>query len=299
LSYRSGIGLSVRTAMAGFAALAVWGGRAEIASAQESGRLLETAGVSDVDGGGGGGLAQWAPITGYGTRDAIGANLHATYVGLTDFGLASAGASAGFYDRLEVSYAHDWFDTGSAGGRLGLGNGYQFHLDVAAAKLRLLGNLVYDQDSWQPEISVGVQFKAADRQAVLHAIGASSPDGVDAYIAATKLFLAESLLLNATLRATKANQFGLLGFGGDRDRDYSLQFEGSAALLLSRHLAIGAEIRTKPDNLGFAREGNAYDLFAAYFISKNLSATLAFVALGPIARQGDQNGVYLSLQTGF
>jgi hypothetical protein len=111
--------------------------------------------------------------------------------------------------------------------------------------------------------------------------------------------LAESLLLNATLRATKANQFGLLGFGGDRDRDYSLQFEGSAALLLSRHLAIGAEIRTKPDNLGFAREGNAYDLFAAYFISKNLSATLAFVALGPIARQGDQNGVYLSLQTGF
>jgi len=27
--------------------------------------------------------------------------------------------------------------------------------------------------------------------------------------------------------------------------------------------------------------------------------TLAFVDLGPIARQGEQNGFYLSVQTGF
>ena len=101
------------------------------------------------------------------------------------------------------------------------------------------------------------------------------------------------------MRATRANQFGILGFGGDRGGGYSAQFEGSAAYLVTRHLAVGAEIRSKPDNLGFAREGTAYDVFAAYFLSKNLSATLAFVALGPIARQGDQNGIYVSLQTGF
>jgi hypothetical protein len=269
------------------------------AHAQESGRLLATSGVSQVEGAAGGGLAPWAVITGYGTRDAVGANLHATYAGLGDFGLTGAGASVGLYDRLELSYAHAWFDTRSAGGRLGLGNGYNFQMDVVGAKLRLLGDVVYDQDSWLPEISVGTQFKATDSHPVLKAIGAKSPDGVDFYVAATKLFLAESLLVNATIRATKANQFGLLGFGGDRNDSTSAQFEGSAALLLSKRLAVGAELRTKPDNLGFARESTAYDLFAAYFVTKNVSLTLAFVDLGQIARQGEQNGFYLSVQTGF
>ncbi len=282
-------------AMAAAAILALAGA----ACAQESGRLLATSGFSQVEGAGGGGLTPWALITGYGTRDAIGADLHGTYVQLNDFGLTSLGAAAGFYDRVELSYAHEWFDTGSAGARLGLGRGYQFHLDVVGAKLRLAGDAVYDQDSWLPEISAGVQAKAADRHAVLQAIGAQSPDGADFYLSATKLFLAESLLLSATVRATKANQFGLLGFGGDRDRAYSAQFEGSAAYLLTRRLALGAEFRTKPDNLGFAREGPAFDIFGAYFISKHLSATLAFVALGPVARQGDQNGAYVSLQAGF
>jgi hypothetical protein len=172
-------------------------------------------------------------------------------------------------------------------------------MDVVGAKLRLLGDIVYDQDSLLPEISVGTQFKAADSHSILKAVGARSPDGADFYVAATKLFLAESLLVNATIRATKANQFGLLGFGGDRDNSYSAQFEGSVALLLSKRMAVGAELRTKPDNLGFARESGAYDIFAAYFLTKNVSLTAAFVDLGPIARQGEQNGFYLSLQTGF
>ena len=267
--------------------------------AQDSGRLLATSGVSQIEGAAGGGLAPWAVITGYGTRDALGGNLHATYVGLGDFGLGSAGASIGLYDRLELSYAHEWFDTRDAGGRLGIGHGYTFNMDVVGAKLRLRGNVVYDQDSFLPEISVGTQFKASGSPSLLHALGAKSPDGVDFYLAATKLFLAEGLLVNATIRATKANQFGLLGFGGDRHGGYSAQFEGSTALLLSKRLAIGAELRTKPDNLGFARETTAYDAFAAYFVTKNVSFTLAFVDLGQIARQGEQNGFYLSLQTGF
>ena len=269
------------------------------AHAQESGRLLATSGVTQLEGAGGGGLVPWALITGYGTRDAVGANIHYTFAYLPDFTLNSAGAAVGLYDRVELSYAHQWFDTREAGARLGLGAGYQFHLDVAGIKVRLLGDVVYDQDRWMPEISVGAQFKTADRHAVLSAIGARSPSGVDFYASATKLFLAQSLLVNATLRATEANQFGLLGFGGDRHEGYSLEFEGSAALLLTRKLAIGGEVRTKPDNLRFAHEGPAFDAFAAYFVTKNLSATLAFVSFGPIAQQKDQNGVYLSLQAGF
>jgi hypothetical protein len=269
------------------------------AFAQDSGRLLATSGVSQLEGAGGGGLVPWALITGYGTNDAVGANIHYTGVVLPDFTLHSAGAAIGLYDRVELSYAHEMFLTGAAGQRLGLGKDYQFNLDIAGAKLRVLGDAVYDQDSWLPQIALGTEFKTADSHNILKAISAGSPSGVDFYAAATKLFLAQSLLVNATIRETKANQFGLLGFGGDRSNGYRTEFEGSVALLLRRDLAVGAEIRTKPDNLHFAKEGNAYDAFLAYFFNKTVSATLAFVSLGPIARQGNQNGAYFSLQCGF
>jgi hypothetical protein len=267
--------------------------------AQESGKLLATGGVSQVEGAGGGGLVPWALITGYGTRDAVGGDAHFTYVGLPDFTLSTAGAAVGIHDRLELSFAHAWFDTGSTGAKLGLGKGYQLQMDVIGAKLKLVGDAVYDQDSWMPQIAIGTQFKAADRHALIAAIGGHSPDGVDIYISATKIFLAQSLLLDATVRATKANQFGLLGFGGDRDNGYSPEFEGSAALLLSRNFAVGSEFRDKPNNLSFAKEGPSYDVFGAYFLSKNLSLTAAYVNLGPIVLQQNQQGFYLSLQGGF
>ena len=267
--------------------------------APESGKLLATAGVTELEGAGGGGLVPWALITGYGTRDAVGANAHYTYVHLSDFDLHSAGAAIGLYDRLELSYAHQWFDTGEAGGRLGLGRGFTFEQDIAGAKVRLFGDAVYGQDSWLPQVAAGAMYKSSDNGAVLRAVGARSAEGVDFYLAATKLFLAQSLLIDLTVRGTRANQFGLLGFGGDRTGGYTAQAEGSAALLLRRDFAIGAEFRTMPDNLRFAREDAAFDAFAAWFVSKNVSATLAYVQLGRVAGQGTQNGIYLSLQAGF
>jgi hypothetical protein len=267
--------------------------------AQESGRLLATSGVTQLEGSAGGGLVPWAVIAGYGTRDAIGATAHYTFDKLPDFTLHDAGLAVSFNNRLELSYTHAWFNTGATGAKLGLGDGFQFQLDVVGAKLRLLGDVVYDQDTWLPQIAVGAQGKFAAHADLLKAVGARSANGADVYVSATKLFLAESLLLDATVRATRANQFGLLGFGGDRTQGYTAQFEGSAAVLLRRDFAIGAELRTKPDNLGFAHEGNAYDIFAAYFLNKNLAATAAFTALGPIANQGNQNGFYLSLTGSF
>ncbi len=273
--------------------------QAAAGQALESGRMLATSGVSQLEGAGGGGLVPWALITGYGTRDAVGGNVHGTYVRLPDFSLGSGGAAIGLYDRVELSYAHEYLDTGSTGGKLGIGNGYAFNEDVLGVKIRLLGDAVYDQDSWLPQVAAGTEFKDTGNQAVLHAIGAKSSRGVDFYVAATKLFLAQSLLVDATVRLTKANQFGLLGFGGDRDAGYSFEFEGSAAYLVTRNLALGAEIRTKPDNLRFSHEGPAVDAFAAYFFTKNLSTTVAYVGLGEVARQHGQNGVYVSLQAGF
>jgi Protein of unknown function (DUF3034) len=265
----------------------------------DEGRLLATGGVSAVEGEGGGGLAPWALITGYGTRDGVGVTLHHTYVGLPDYQLIAPGIAVGLFDRLELSYAWQAFDTEATGAALKLGQGFTFHQNIFGAKLKLVGDAVYDQDSWLPQIAVGLQHKENDRGAVIAAVGGSNSVGTDYYLAATKLFLAQSLLTNVTLRATKANQFGILGFGGDRHDDYSAQIEASAAYLLSRKLAFGGEIRTKPNNLGVAKEEAAFDVFAAYFLNKNLSLTAAYVNLGNIVLHDHQDGAYLSLQAGL
>lgn len=265
----------------------------------DSGRLLATGGVSQVEGAAGGGLTPWAVIAGYGSRDAIGANAHYTYIGLADYTLHAPGIAVGFFDRLELSYSYQTFNTRNVGALLGLGQGYEFHQHVAGAKVRLIGDAVYDQDSWLPQISAGVQFKSNDRDAVIAAVGGRSNTGIDYYVSATKLFLAQSLLANVTFRATKANQFGILGFGGDRHNSYTPQIEGSLAYLISRKFAVGAEYRTKPDNLNIAKENNAWDIFAAYFLTKNLSLTAAYVNLGNIVVKDNQGGYYLSLQAGF
>lgn len=263
------------------------------------GKLLLTNGVSSVEGAAGGGLATWALIAGNETRDGIGGSTHATLAALPDFDLKSAGAAIGINDRVELSYAYQRFDTRAAGAALGLGRGFVFAQHIIGAKLRLAGDAVWDQDRWLPQLAIGVQHKIADQDAVIHAVGGRSSSGTDVYLSATKLLLARSLVVSTTLRATKANQFGLLGFGGDRRRGYSAEVEGSAGLLLTRSLLVGAELRTKPDNLGFAREQKAADVFAAWAIARHASITAAFVDLGDIATVRRQRGAYLSLQGSF
>jgi hypothetical protein len=265
----------------------------------DSGKLLGTAGVSEIEGAGGGGLTPWALITGYETRNAIGANAHYTFINTPSFTLHSTGAAIGLFDRFEVSYAREFFDTRATGAKLGLGSGFTFTEDVFGAKLRIAGDAVYDQDRWLPQLAIGVQYKRNNDPRVIRAIGGKSADGVDVYVGATKLLLANSLLLNATLRGTRANQIGILGFGGDRNDAYQLEFEGSAAVLLTRKLALGAEYRHKPNNLGFAAEDRWIDIFLAYWPTRNVSFTLAFVDLGSVAGQPHQRGIYLSSQFGF
>jgi hypothetical protein len=271
----------------------------ESAALFDDGKLLATGGVSNLEGAGGGGLATWALISGYGTRDGAGLNAHATYIALPDYSLWTEGATIGLFDRVELSYAHLTFDTQNVGAALGLGKGFEFHQDVVGAKVKLIGDAVYDQDSLLPQIAVGAQYKSTDHVDVLHAVGAKSGEGTDFYVTATKLFLAQSLLVDATVRETRANQFGILGFGGDKDANYSTQFEGSAAYLFSRNIAAGAEIRTRPDNLGIAKEDAAWDIFIAYFIDKHVSVTAAYLDLGNIVIKDHQQGLYLSLQVGL
>jgi hypothetical protein len=265
----------------------------------ESGKLLATGGVSNLEGAGGGGISNWALITGYGTRDSIGGNAHFTYAPLSDFSVRETGAALGFFNRVELSYSHLWFDTGNTGAKLGLGQGFTFEQDVVGVKTRLFGDAVYDQDTWLPQFSAGVQYKTTNHAPILEAIGARGHDGVDLYLAATKLFLSESLLVNGTLRLTKANEIGILGFGGPRQDGYQPEFEGSIAYLLAKNIAVGAEYRTMPHNLGFSKESDWKTVYAAWFISKNASITVAYANLGTVATFKDQQGVYVSAQIGF
>ena len=191
--------------------------------------------------------------------------------------------------------------------------------------MRVAAEPVLDADTWMPQIAVGLQYKDNDEGDFVKSavVGAKSDHGTDFYVAATKLLLDKNLLLNGTLRFTKANQFGLLGFGGDKHDNYRPQLEVSAAYLLTKKVAIGAEYRMKPDNLSSPlnpalapltgssnsinlKEDDAFDVFVAYAPTKNISLTAAYVNLGNIATVdavgadfGKQEGIYLSAQVGF
>lgn len=268
------------------------------------GKLLATGGVSQVEGAAGGGLTPWALISGYGSRDSYGGNVHYTRLATQDYGLAAFGVAAGFGDKLEVSLARQEF-TGS----LAPLDALSIKQDIFGLKLRVAGDAVYAQDSLMPQLAIGLQYKrnlgigglGALGVTNVKQLGAKNDSGVDWYLSATKISLEHSLLLNGTLRFTRANQMGLLGFGGDKRDSYQAMFEASAAWLVRRDLALGVEYRMKPENLGVDHEKDYYDVFLAWFPNKHLSATLAYVNLGDITifNPKNQRGWYLSVQAGF
>jgi len=270
----------------------------------DMGRLLATGGVSTVEGAAGGGITPWALIAGYGTRDSYGANVHDTYLSTQDFSLNSYGVAVGIRDRVEFSLATQDFKADN-----GPLNGLNIKQNIFGAKVKLIGDAVYDQDSWMPQISIGAEYKRNEGlsgliNAPVTALGAKKTSGTDYYVSATKIYLEQSLLANVTIRATEANQMGLLGFGGDLHDGYQAEFEGSLAYLLTKNWVIGTEYREKPHNLSADNERAYYDAFVAWFHNKNVSVTLAYANLGSIvapvtANNDSQKGVYLSLQAGF
>ena len=277
---------------------------AQSQASPDMGKLLATGGVSQVEGAGGGGIVPWALITGYGTRDSWGANAHYTYISTQDYKLDTYGVAIGLADRVELSVASQSFK-----GSLAPLDNLILKQDILGIKVKLTGDAVYEQDSWLPQIAVGAMYKDNKGVKGLGALGVTSvtqlgakdDSGYDYYVAATKILLEQSLLLNLTLRATKANQMGLLGFGGDQGDSRKVMPEVSAAYLINRHLAVGAEYRRKPHNLGVDPEKAYYDAFVAWFPTKHVSVTAAYAHLGKITvfNPKTQRGLYLSVQAGF
>ncbi|MCB1454334.1 MAG: DUF3034 family protein, partial [Rhizobiaceae bacterium] len=260
-------------------------------------KLILTNGVATIEGTSGGGIATWATIAGRETDRGIGVSGHVTLVELTDFKWQSHGLSIGIANRIELSYARQNFDTQDVGAALGIGRGYTLNQDVFAAKVRLAGDLVYG-DPLVPQISVGVQHKRNKDAPIAFAVGAGKASGTDFTLSATKLLLSHSVLVSATARYTSANQNGLLGFGNGAGKGRRLQFEGSVGYQLSRRAVIGAEFRSKPDNLGLG-EDDWFDLFGAYALTDNLTVTAAYADLGSIATFEKQRGAFLSAQLAF
>jgi hypothetical protein len=199
---------------------------------EPGGKLLVTAGLSQIEGAGGGALTPWAIITGYGTRDQIGANVHLTHIGTEDADLRHSGVAIGFYDRFELSLGEQRVTAGAKALRVGLPPGLRVDQTIIGMKLRVAGDAIYDSDKWLPQIAVGVMFKDASPSPILLFQGARDDKGVDYYVCATKFLFSESLMLNGTLRATKGNQLGLLGFGGPRnpENEYDLCLEASRCI---------------------------------------------------------------------
>jgi hypothetical protein len=273
-------------------------------SGPDVGKLTATGGVSQVEGAGGGGLVPWALITGYGTRDSWGANVHYTGVRTQDYALDSVGLAVGVADRFELSLAQQHFQ-----GSLAPLNALSIKQDILGIKVKLAGDAVYDQDRFMPQVAVGALFKRNRGVGGLGALGVSKvtqlgardDSGTDYYVAATKLYLDSSLLLNGTVRATKANQMGLLGFGGDINDSYKAMLEVSAAYMFTRKLVGGVEYRHKPHNLSVDDEKAYYDVFVAWFPTKHVSVTTAYAVLGDVTvfNPKRQRGLYVSVQTGF
>ena len=283
---------------------------APVAQAQ-AGKLLLTGGVSSIDGAAGGGLSPWAVTGSHATTGQVGVTAFLTGARTADYRLAGHGVALGIGDRLEVSLARQDLDAGNNLAPLGL-PGLHLKQDILGLKLRLAGDAVLDSDRWMPQLAIGLLHKRSDAGALaptLHGPLGARRSGTDVYLSATKLLLASGLLLNGTLRATQANQGGLLGFGGAQGTGYRLQPELSVAKLLSPQWAVGAEYRAKPDNLqasvlgaGALQEDDWFDVFVAWAPSKQLSITAAWVDLGRIApavQPRRQAGAYVSLQLGF
>jgi hypothetical protein len=249
------------------------------------------AAVTEVEGQAGGGIVPWALLS------AGKPTVSATWVDTGDYTLSSVALQAGIANWVELSYARQTFDTAA----VGLG---KINVDVFGAKVKLL-----DMAGAMPALAVGVQYKETDAaEHFLNSVGADD-SGTDFYIAATTVIpIGErKLLLNGTVRGTKANQIGILGFESATEDGYTAQFEASIGLFLNDKTVIGMEYRTKPDNeIGGMKEDDWGDLFFAYFPTSNMALVLAYAELGDIAAEAtsgdfgeDQRGLYLQVQGNF
>lgn len=261
-------------------------------------RQLGTGAVMQLEGSSGSGIVTWATIAGYGEDAETDFTAAYTHVDTDDYRFDMIGASVGWHNRVELSFAKQELDLVTLGPALGL-PGASLEQDVIGAKVRLAGNLVYTR---MPQVTFGVQYKKNQSFLIPSVAGARDDQSIDYYLSATKLFLGQPWGFNGfatlTLRSTEANELGLLGFGGDLGNRH-VNAEASVGLFLNKSWAVGFDFRQKRSNLSFASEDHWRDLFVAWVPNRHVSVVAAYVDLGNVATLPDQKGFYLSINGSF
>lgn len=256
------------------------------------GRLLGSGGLGSLDGAAGGGMLPWAVIAGHGERRQWDLVASTSYVDTGEFDLRSHSVAIGWDNRLELSFA-----------RLSLGldalvDSGQFpnqrlDTDVLAAKLRLGGDFIY---GLAPQFSLGLQWRRSRDADLVRFASADDDQGFDVYLNASKLWIDGIASLRTVgtvgVRSTDANQLGLAGFSEQR----TLTWEGSLAVFVHPNWLLGAEYRSKPDRLVFAREDDWSNVFVAWLPSRHWHFALAYADLGSIGGFDHQRGFYFSVQ---
>jgi hypothetical protein len=150
-----------------------------------------------------------------------------------------------------------------------------------------------------PAITAGVHYKYnnnideinRDLGDALETVGYNDNDGLDFTLTASKTItsLPRPVMFSVGARASRASQFGLMGFGDD----YMVSFEGNVDVLVTDKLAIGAEFRDKPDVMGrikdlVAEDDAWWDVHAAYFLSPKSSIYAVAGDAGGVANHTDE-----------
>lgn len=263
---------------------------AGLAGAAELGRINATGGLLNLEGSGGGGLLPWSTMAGLSTDPGVDWLAGTAFVQLDDYSVHTVSVAGSWNDRAEWSLAQSRLSIDTNPGSLNI------EQTIVGGKWRLAGDLIYGRT---PQISVGVQARWLHDETVARALGARDDFGLDFYVGASRLILDgpfhRNWLIAGNLRATRANELGFLGFGGDESNDYALSAELSTALFLNPAWAVGVEFRHKPDHLHAINESNWYDSFVAWFPNKHMNVALAYANAGTIAGRDEQDGVYVSV----
>jgi len=205
--------------------------------------------------------------------------------------------------RLELGYAFNRLGLDDFGDDVRAATGLDIRtndilLHHFNARLNVIEENAGDM-GWVPAVTLGAHYKynndvhEINRRLMdtLNALGYDDNDGVDFTLTATKAlaFLPRPVFFSAGARCSRAAHLGFLGF----TNDYFVTLEGSALMLVTDRLAVGAEYRQKPDDLVavpglLANEDSWWDVHAAYILSNNAVVYATVGGLGKLLNHSDE-----------
>ena len=216
---------------------------------------------------------------------------------------------------LEFSYAHSILQLGDFTRNVQMAglpdiNVNHVGLHTFSVRTPLIREGAFDQ-AWMPAVTLGVSYKNNDEinrinrrlGGALTGLGMRRNDGLEFTLSATKAFAGiagRPTIVTIGGRLTEANQTGFLGFTDS----YKPQLEASVVCLVTGQLAVVAEYRMKPDELGqipglVRDEDDWWDVGFVYIFDEHLTATAAYVHFGDVLDEDVCGGFILGLKYEF